>query len=50
MDNKIYIIEMQGKPPREVTNIKFEVVERIVTGAGGKIYPKPISKEVPIEK
>ena len=35
-----YIIEMPGKEPREVTNINFDVVEKIVVGAGGKIYPK----------
>jgi hypothetical protein len=45
LDSKqIYIIEMPGKPPREVTNIKIEVVERLVSAAGGKIYPKPIPK------
>ena len=49
----IYIIEMPGKEPREVTNIKFEVVERLVTAAGGKIYPKPllnVNHPIPLQK
>ena len=51
MSSQIYVIEMPGKAPREVTNIKFEVVERIVSAAGGKIYPKPfkVAPVVPIE-
>lgn len=49
----IYIIEMPGKEPREVTNIKFDVVEKLVYAAGGKIYPKPLLKvnpPIPLEK
>ena len=38
--SKIYIIEMPGKPAREVTNINYIKVSLIVEKAGGKIYPK----------
>ena len=36
-----YIIEMPGKPPREVTGINFNVVSERIEKMGGKIYQKP---------
>lgn len=47
MSNVVYIIELPGKQPREVTNIKFDVVRVQVEILGGKIYPKPITKIEP---
>jgi len=52
MSSQIYIIEMPGKEPREVINIKFDIVERIVVAAGGKIYAKPllnVNPPIPLE-
>lgn len=37
----IYIIEMPGKEPREITNINFDIVSKKVFELGGKIYLKP---------
>ena len=42
--NDIYIIELPGKEPREVTNINFLKVSELVEKAGGRIYLKPIEK------
>lgn len=46
--NDVYIIEMPGKEPREVTNINFLTVSELVEKSGGKIYLKPIAIPVPI--
>jgi len=47
MADRIYIIELPNKPPREVTGIKFDVISERVEKLGGKIYPKPEPKPVP---
>ena len=47
MDSKTYIIELPGKPSREVTNIKLDIVEPRIIELGGTIRLKPESNPPP---
>ena len=36
--DNVYIIEIPGKTAREITNINYEKVSRLVEKQGGRIY------------